>query len=205
MKFCPECGTRLIPDKAFCPECGFKLSAGSEPDTRDTRVCPPAEKNGAGEQEPVIQPLMGFTGMGMTLGGLFSWMAEPDVLREFHISSSGGMIRDFGSSYEAKLKNDGVHIRIKRSGKPESSAETFVTGSEFFDRLDELLERYDAASWDGFNKNAEGVYDGHSFSFGATLKDGRKVSARGYMCFPERYGAFRSEAVRLFDELATKK
>lgn len=27
MKFCPECGNKLIENAKFCPECGFKIAS----------------------------------------------------------------------------------------------------------------------------------------------------------------------------------
>lgn len=32
-KFCPECGTQVVPDTNFCPECGYNFNADSEDST----------------------------------------------------------------------------------------------------------------------------------------------------------------------------
>lgn len=32
-KFCPECGTQVVPDANFCPECGYNFNANSEDST----------------------------------------------------------------------------------------------------------------------------------------------------------------------------
>ena len=32
-KFCPECGTQVVPDANFCPECGYNFNADSEDST----------------------------------------------------------------------------------------------------------------------------------------------------------------------------
>ena len=36
MKFCPECGTKLVPGAAFCSECGYRIAkdgkAGTAPE-----------------------------------------------------------------------------------------------------------------------------------------------------------------------------
>lgn len=46
MKFCPQCGTALIPGDRFCQECGFDLSTSEISESQSSEVTPLAPQSG---------------------------------------------------------------------------------------------------------------------------------------------------------------
>ena len=52
MKFCPQCGTTLIPEDRFCEQCGFDTSANIPAEPEPENLIPPP----ATQPAPVVEP-----------------------------------------------------------------------------------------------------------------------------------------------------
>ena len=70
--------------------------------------------------------------------------------------------------------------------------------------LEALLDRHRVAAWNGFKGHAKNVLDGNSFSLSLAYTDGRKVSAGGYMRFPNGYGEAEKDIRALLDGILEK-
>lgn len=72
----------------------------------------------------------------------------------------------------------------------------FLSGEEVYEQseslqlmeqIQELLEKYEADTWDGFNEENENILDGISFGLEVVFTDGKKISAQGNNVFPTNY------------------
>ena len=202
MKFCPECGEKIADENfKFCPGCGARIKGSAEDDKK-----PPEKKavSGIAPENPVPVGLYGMeTLMNGGSSNIIARLIEAGKAeRKFSMSSYGGMMINDGYSYSAKITPEGVMIRIRTQGVSEADALEFITDESFYDKLYEIMDKYNIRSWDGFQKHNPGVYDGTSFSLSAYLRDGAHVSAGGYMMWPEGYGAFSREVIDLFTQCA---
>ncbi|MBR5347022.1 MAG: hypothetical protein IK129_05205 [Deltaproteobacteria bacterium] len=70
--------------------------------------------------------------------------------------------------------------------------------------LETLLVQHKVAAWDGFKGSNRNVLDGNSFSRSLSYTNGRKVSAGGYMRFPQGYGEAEKAIRALLDGILEK-
>lgn len=125
---------------------------------------------------------------------------QPRPDKEFSLRSGGAMFNS-DALYYAAVYGDKVDLKIKFGNFLNNDEKTLETDLRFYKKIEDLVEKYDVKSWDGFNGHAEGVFDGTSFSFTLHEGGGTVVSAGGYMSWPKNYGAFSSEIAALFTEL----
>jgi len=68
-------------------------------------------------------------------------------------------------------------------------------------KIVKVLQKYNVKSWDGFDKSDKYVLDGSSYSFDLTTKEGLKVSAKGYMKYPDGYHEVISEIEKIISDI----
>ena len=91
--------------------------------------------------------------------------------------------------------------KIKLNGIEEEKAIKKEMSNKEVKELEEIIDKYNINSWDGFNKTNNNVLDGDSFSLNITFKDNSNVSASGYMKWPTNYGEFLKDIDELFEKL----
>lgn len=123
--------------------------------------------------------------------------AKETAVKSFSLRSWGSMYNS-ENLYSAEVFGEKVKITIKRANLFKNDPETVEAGVSFYEKIEELVDRYNVKSWNGFNKHAKDVFDGNSFSFRMEENGKTLVSAGGYMCWPENYRAFSSEISELF-------
>lgn len=97
--------------------------------------------------------------------------------------------------------SENCKVTIKPSGiSDEDKYETDVD-SKFVKRIEDVLNKYNVASWNGFNKNDKNVLDGDSFSTYINYGENGYISASGYMMWPNNYSDVRDELNTIFMEL----
>ncbi len=114
------------------------------------------------------------------------------------IAESGMMA---GSTvYYAEKTADGVHLEyyicgfFDNDGNEEKQMIHQMDGDEtLYQQVARMAAKYDLISWDGFSGSDPNVLDGYSFSFDATLADGKTISANGSNKFPDGYHGFWME------------
>lgn len=72
----------------------------------------------------------------------------------------------------------------------------FLSGEEVYEQseslqlmeqVQELFEKYEVETWDGFHEEEENILDGISFGLEVVFTDGKKISAQGNNVFPTNY------------------
>ena len=85
-------------------------------------------------------------------------------------------------------------------GKDEKDVITIKLTNKDMDKFEDMLNKYHILSWKGFNKSDKNVLDGNSFSFRLRYNDDEKLSASGYMMYPNHYRDFKEK----FEEYVTE-
>ena len=118
--------------------------------------------------------------------------------------SQGGMSFDSHLTYRIHTRREGgrdLFRLMRRLGN--RITECGLTDTDMAE-LAALLTRHRVADWDGFHGNAKDVLDGDSFSFSLEYADGRRVSAGGYMRFPQGYRELREALTTFLDRILTR-
>lgn len=76
--------------------------------------------------------------------------------------------------------------------------------AEIFNKLNGWVDEYNIKKWDGFNKRDEDGRDGSGFNLSITLATGEKITAAGYMVFPEGYQEAKSALLEICNEAGWK-
>lgn len=108
---------------------------------------------------------------------------------EYFYTSGYGINEDV--SYTIDCEDDCILI-YKEYGKDEKDAITIKLTNKDMDKFENMLNKYHVLSWRGFSKNNKNVLDGDSFSFRLRYNDDEKLSASGYMMYPEHYKEFKT-------------
>ncbi len=184
MKFCMNCGSKVETSVKFCPECGADLrEADAHMKEVMAKCTEPADTSKIGKMG-----LVGNSMMGMNIG------------RSFTYSTHGTM---FNSGITLKVMEiDGKFKALyRKTFVAEKDAKQFEVEDSFFDKITEIIDRYNGEAWDGFNGHADGVYDGDSFSFSYSDGKARRISASGYMAWPDGLRMAIGEIRFMFDEV----
>ncbi len=196
MLFCQNCGTKIVQGDKFCRECGNNLnivrteniSAGPDEQCRGPLLSnifisePPQNNILSG---PSMMK-MGMTGMGMM--GAVTMSSFTSGGRHFSYSTHG-MAYNSGFDYSVDERKGKLYAKMRLPNLFNTNAREFEIPDELFDRITDVINRFNGDSWDGFSGHAEGVMDGESFSFSYNDGKGRKISAGGYMSWPEGLGS----------------
>lgn len=102
-------------------------------------------------------------------------------------------------SYKIDCEDKCILI-IKEYGKDEKDVITKKLTNKDMDKFEDMLNKYHILSWKGFNKSDKNVLDGNSFSFRLRYNDDEKLSASGYMMYPNHYRDFKEK----FEEYVTE-
>ena len=102
-------------------------------------------------------------------------------------------------SYKIDCEDKCILI-IKEYGKDEKDVITKKLTNKDMDKFEDMLNKYHILSWKGFNKSDKNVLDGNSFSFRLRYNDDEKLSASGYMMYPNHYRVFKEK----FEEYVTE-
>ena len=109
---------------------------------------------------------------------------------EYSYSNGYGMNQDV--SYKIDCEDDCV-LYIKEYEKSEDDLIKIKLSSKNMDEFENILNKCHVLSWRGFSKSDPTVLDGDSFSFRLRYNDDEKLSASGYMMYPDYYSKFQKE------------
>ncbi len=125
-------------------------------------------------------------------------------LKSFRFSYSTGNMMNASVSYELRFK-DGVYTAtIKEDGVAEEDAAVYTVDEAFVQKLEAFLQENHVERWNNFHKTNKHVLDGNGFSLSYWTKDGKDVSASGYMKWPKNYSEVKSGIGSIFAELSAE-
>ena len=119
-------------------------------------------------------------------------------ISSFEFSYTTGCAVNSRVEYTFKKENGSCTVTILQNGAFEEDRYKTEVPESFEAELSELLRKYRAGAWNGFDKHNRLVLDGNSFSLRAEFQNGKRLSAHGYMRWPRGYRNFRDEADELF-------
>ena len=118
----------------------------------------------------------------------------------FSFGYSVGNYMDANVSYSLECSKTCI-ATVKKEGVKDEDANKIEVDSYFIEGLEDILKKYDVASWNGFSKNDNRVLDGYSFSLYIKMSSGDSISASGYMKWPKNYKEVRTELNQYFGDL----
>lgn len=119
-------------------------------------------------------------------------------IKHLSFSYTQGYMINSNIMYTLDYENNVYVITVKPYGVYEEEKKTIYPSTETVREIEEVLAKYNVASWDGFKKSDKNVLDGDSFGCYITFKDGTSVSANGYMSWPKNYSDVRKELDTIF-------
>jgi len=120
-------------------------------------------------------------------------------ITDFNLRYTCGTAQFAFVEYIVLKSGNSYGVSVKRRGEDPDNRVEFEVSQEAVYHLLEIINRYKADRWDGFNKSNRHVLDGNSFSLSIKCTDGRSISAQGYMSYPSGYADFRKEVDNLFE------
>lgn len=97
--------------------------------------------------------------------------------------------------------NDECFLEGKPYGLYNDDVFKFKIDDKDISLILDVLNKYHVEKWDGFDKADKHVLDGTSFSFYLTTKEGVKISAHGYMKYPNNYSEVMGELKSIFERV----
>ena len=82
--------------------------------------------------------------------------------------------------------------------KGEKVVKKEILNEEKLTKLEDILNKYNVSSWNGFEKDNNDVLDGKSFGFSVYMENGHNIIASGYASFPDNYYDVVNEIEILF-------
>ena len=134
------------------------------------------------------------------LGGIMmTWRNHKPIesIKMFRFSYTVSMMMNGYVSYSIEC-NDKCIQQVKKLGEEE--AEEKIISKERVKELEELLNKYNVSSWNGFNKSDNRVLDGRDFNLSIRLESGESISASGYMMWPKNFHEVEEELKKFFEE-----
>ena len=117
--------------------------------------------------------------------------------------SNGGDIVNSQEIYEIEKKDNKYIATIKEKFKTEDEIIKVEVDKNTIYSIFRIIDTYNVSSWDGFSEHDSNVLDGESFYFSLYVGDD-KVTASGYMSWPDNYGKVNEEFTELFHSLYEK-
>ena len=124
-------------------------------------------------------------------------------IESLRLTYSEGYAMNAYITYELDCKDDNK-ARIKLYGVPEEDAVEVTVSDETVKEIEDILNKYNVGSWDGFKKSDRNVLDGDSFSFKLVFDNGKDIYATGYMKYPKNYNEVEYELDNIFKNLVVE-
>ncbi len=124
-----------------------------------------------------------------------------ESIKSLHFKYSNGNSVNSSTSYDIRLKKDKYYVSIKPYLIPDHETFEGEINKKYINEIIKVLNKYEVNKWDGFNKVAEKILDGESFSFSLSTEDGLNINASGYMKWPKNYSKVKTELDKIIGEL----
>ena len=118
----------------------------------------------------------------------------------FRLSYSNGYMMNANIIYEYYYdkKLDKYMVSVKPHLIANEDRVLVEVSSDFGDKIEDILIKYNISSWNGFNEIDKNVLDGDDFSLNIRMEDEQEILASGYMRWPNNYRIVRDEFDNLF-------
>lgn len=125
-------------------------------------------------------------------------------IKHLYFSYTSGYAMYSYTTYELDC-NDKCILKVKPDGLPDEEKQEVEIPKEKLLEIESKLNEYNVSRWNGFNKSDKYVLDGDSFSFNLDYNDNDKISAHGYMIWPNNYSNVKSYLINTFNEYIKEK
>lgn len=125
-------------------------------------------------------------------------------IKYFSFGYTTGTAYEANVLYEIVCKDDEYTVNIKPSGVSENDMFVKKIDLSFVKKIEDILNKYNVSRWNGFSKSDKNVLDGNSFSLSVIFQNDEKISASGYMMYPDNYGDVSGELDKLFMDIYNK-
>ena len=132
---------------------------------------------------------------------VFNPKKEINDIKYFSYGTVDGMAMYDGVHYSIEYKDGEYIATIQGNGVSEEDAKVVEISKRDVKRLENILNKYNVGSWDGFQKYDKDVLDGSSFNISINTFDDTSVSASGYMRWPKNYREVRNDLENFFKKL----
>ena len=116
----------------------------------------------------------------------------------FRLFFTQGYMKNADTEYEYKFDGDKYIMTIKPYLVDREKSTSFEVDKSVIEEIENILDKYNVYTWDGFDKSDQNVLDGDSFSFYVDMNE-KHISAHGYMSWPNNYGSVKSEISTIFE------
>jgi len=103
-------------------------------------------------------------------------------------------------TYEIEC-DDSCVLTYKEYGKDDDYLININLTKTNMEKFVSILNKNHVLSWKGFHKSDNNVLDGDSFNFSLRYNDDEKLSASGYMMYPDNYKNFSLEFKNYVNEI----
>lgn len=142
--------------------------------------------------------LMGVVALSLTV---FSPKKEIKDIKSFYYGTADGTAMYDGVRYDIDYEDGKYIATIQKRGQSEEEAKKVEISKDKVKELEDILNKYNVGSWDGFSRHDKNVLDGSSFSLSVNCFDDTSVSASGYMIWPNNYKEVRGSLETFFEGL----
>ena len=125
-------------------------------------------------------------------------------IKHLYFTYTSGYAMYSYATYELNCTDKCILI-VKPNGVPDEEKQEVEIPKEKLEEIANKLNEYHVSRWNGFNKNDKYVLDGDSFSFNLDYNEKDKVTAHGYMMWPNNYSDVKSYLVNTFNEYIKEK
>ena len=140
----------------------------------------------------------------VVIGGIIMTNKKSNVpietLKSFSFGYSTGTAMYANVEYDIECSEKCI-ATIKPNEVSEENAKKIEIDEKMIQELITFLNENKVYKWDGFQKSDPYVLDGNSFHFYFHEKNGRGISATGYMMYPKNYGVVRGKLDQMFQTL----
>jgi len=124
---------------------------------------------------------------------------EIESIKTLNMRSNSGFA-NFYTFYSIECNNK-CFVRVINTHPNTAGNYSVEISEKDVNKIVKVLQKYNVKSWDGFDKSDKYVLDGSSYSFDLTTKEGLKVSAKGYMKYPDGYHEVISEIEKIISDI----
>ena len=140
------------------------------------------------------------------IGGLFMFKLFNNKkitdIKSLEYNISDGRMMYGNTYYELKCDSKCI-LKSNLEGMEDEKYITVDVDKNSVSKIIDILNKYNAYSWNGFNKSDKNVLDGTSYYF--RLDTGSDtIDASGYMKYPKNFGVAIKEIIKIFESINIK-